>query len=83
MKNHGNENGQKNNDQFESQLKEILDAGPEKIISKEAKRPISPVILHSRIDRKVTSSAEIIIRIVAALLAVGLLIRFGIQIASH
>lgn len=77
----GNGLDQKKSDQFEAQLKEILDSGPERILHKEVERPISPVFFHSRVDKKVTSSVEIVIRIVAALLVIGLLIRFGIQIA--
>jgi hypothetical protein len=77
----GSENG---SEAFESQLKEILDSGPDT----SPQRPINPprstsLFLGARSERKVKPVLEIIIRVIAALVVIGLLIRFGFQVAYH
>lgn len=77
---HGNEKEQENKELFEDQLKEILYSGPDNNIQNFVETPESTVH-HRHIEKKLSTSAEIIIRVIAAVVVIGLLICFGIQIA--
>ena len=80
------ENERITDEQFEDRLKEILYSGPETVERADQKREVGQdgiTAFHRKEKEKSSSIAEIIIRLVAAILVVGLLIRFGIQMASR
>ncbi len=79
------ENEESGDELFESRLKEILCAGSEEQDRCRNEKDETPFLINHQIDnhpeKRLSSIAEIIIRIVAAIVVIGLLICFGIQTA--